>query len=226
MIRLNKYIASSGVCTRKEADVLISAGKIKVNQNIINSLGFKVNDEDVVEYNGKVLTNEKLTYVLLNKSKSTSAFNLVKDFCDVELSFLIELNEKVTGVVILTNDKILIDRLANTRAIIKQKYILQLKEPLSEENIQNLKNGVQIDGDRIVFDMVKYGKQLIDKTQLVVLVSFRNQDFIFKAIEQFNNEIIHIDRVEFGGVRKGDLLRGKCRYLEPKEIGFLKMTKV
>ena len=97
MIRLNKFIANAGVCTRKEADVLISSGKIKVNQQVVNSLGFKLNDGDVVEYKGKEIKKERLIYLLLNKAKNTS----LKEGFLKELSVLGELDEKTTGLTVL-----------------------------------------------------------------------------------------------------------------------------
>ena len=97
MIRLNKYIANSGICTRKEADVLISKGKIKVNYKVVNSLGFKVNKEDVVEYNGKVLKNEKLIYLALNKPKKLALSSFLEEISMQELSIAGEFNENITG---------------------------------------------------------------------------------------------------------------------------------
>lgn len=226
MIRLNKYIANSGICTRKEADVLISKGKIKVNHKVVNSLGFKVNKEDVVEYNGKVLKNEKLIYLALNKPKKLALSSFLEGISMQELSIAGEFNENITGLVVLTNDKALLSRLSISNAVIKQKYILNLKENLSEQNLKELKKGVTIDKQHVVFDEVNYGKRGTDKTELVAVVSFTKHELIFKAIKQMENEILYIDRVEFGGVKKGELARNKSRDLEPKEVGFLKMIKV
>ena len=226
MIRLNKYIANSGVCSRKEADILISKGKIKVNHEVVNSLGFKVNKEDVVEYNGKVLKNEKLIYLALNKPKKLALSSFLKEISIKDLSIAGEFNENITGVVVLTNDKVLLNRLSISSAVIKQKYILNLKENLSDKNLKELKKGVTIDKQYVVFDEVNYGKRGTDKTELVAVVSFNKHELMFKAIKQVGNEILHIDRVVFGGVKKGELARGKSRYLEPKEVGFLKMIKV
>ena len=225
MIRLNKYIANSGICTRKEADVLISKGKIKVNHKVVNFLGFKVNKEDIVEYNGKVLKNEKPIYLALNKPKKTSFSSFLKEISNDELSIVGEFDENITGLVVITNDKGLLIRLSTSNTVIKQKYILNLKENLSEQNLKELKRGVTIDNQHVVFDEVNYGKRGTDKAELVAVVSFTKQELIFKVIKQMRNEILFIDRVEFGGIKKGDLIRGQSRDLEPKEIGFLKMIK-
>ena len=226
MIRLNKYIANSGICTRKEADILITKGKIKVNHKLVNSLGFKVNKEDIVEYNGKILKNEKLIYLALNKPKKLSLSSFRNEISVEELAFVGKFDENISGIVVLTNDKGLLSRLSISNAVIKQKYILNLKDNLSEKNLKELKKGITIAKQRVVFDEVNYGKRGTDKTELVAVVGFNKHELMFKAIKQVGNEILHIDRVVFGGVKKGELARGKSRYLEPKEVGFLKMIKV
>ncbi len=222
MIRLNKFIANAGVCTRKEADVLISSGKIKVNQQVVNSLGFKLNDGDVVEYKGKVIKNERLIYLLLNKAKNTS----LKEGFLKELSVLGELDEKTTGLTVLSNDDSLIKRLSNPNALIKQKYIIHIQELLSDKHIKELLQGVNVKGEKVVFNEIKHGKKTVDHYQIIITVSFVNINLIREALNALNVEVLYMDRVEYGGIRKGDLLRGQTRNLELKEIGFLKMAKI
>ena len=222
MIRLNKFIANAGVCTRKEADVLISSGKIKVNQQVVNSLGFKLNDGDVVEYKGKVIKNERLIYLLLNKAKNTS----LKEGFLKELSVLGELDEKTTGLTVLSNDDSLIKRLSNPNALIKQKYIIHIQELLSDKHIKELLQGVNVKGEKVVFNEIKHGKKTVDHYQIIVTVFFVNINLIREALKALNIEVLYMDRVEYGGIRKGDLLRGQTRNLELKEIGFLKMAKI
>ena len=222
MIRLNKFIANAGVCTRKEADVLISSGKIKVNQQVVNSLGFKLNDGDVVEYKGKVIKNERLIYLLLNKAKNTS----LKEGFLKELSVLGELDEKTTGLTVLSNDDSLIKRLSNPNALIKQKYIIHIQELLSDKHIKELLQGVDVKGEKVVFNEIKHGKKTVDHYQIIITVSFVNINLIREALNALNVEVLYMDRVEYGGIRKGDLLRGQTRNLELKEIGFLKMAKI
>jgi 16S rRNA uridine-516 pseudouridylate synthase and related pseudouridylate synthases len=213
MIRLNKFIANSGVCTRKEADVLISSGKIKVNQQVVNSLGFKLNDGDVVEYNGKEIKNEQLIYLLINKAKNTS----IKESFPKELSVLGELDEKTTGLIVLSNDDSLIKRLSNPNALIRQKYIIHIQELLSDKHIKELLQGVNVKGEKVIFKDIKHGKKAIDYHQIIVTVSFVNVNLIREALNAFNVEVIYMDRVEYGGIRKGDLLRGQTRNLELKK---------
>ncbi|MDG2344392.1 MAG: S4 domain-containing protein [Flavobacteriales bacterium] len=222
MIRLNKFIANAGVCTRKEADVLISSGKIKVNQQVVNSLGFKLNDGDVVEYKGKEIKKERLIYLLLNKAKNTS----LKEGFLKELSVLGELDEKTTGLTVLSNDDSLIKRLSNPNALIKQKYIIHIQELLSNKHIKELLQGIKVKEEKVVFNEIKHGKKTVDHHQIIVTVSFVNINLIREALNALNVEVLYMDRVEYGGIRKGDLLRGQTRNLELKEIGFLKMAKI
>lgn len=222
MIRLNKFIANAGICTRKEADVLISSGKIKVNKQVVNSLGFKVNEGDVIEYKGKEVKNERLIYLLLNKSKNTS----LKDDFLKELSVLGESDEKTTGLIVLSNDDSLIKRLSNPNALIKQKYVIHIQELLSDKHIKELLEGVDVKEEKVVFSDIRHGKKTVDYHQIIVTVSFVNISLIRDALNTLNVEVIYMDRVEYGGIRKGDLLRGQTRNLELKEIGFLKMAKI
>ena len=222
MIRLNKFIANAGICTRKEADVLISSGKIKVNQQVVNSLGFKVNEGDVIEYKGKEVKNERLIYLLLNKAKNTT----LKEGLLKELSVLGESDEKTTGLIVLSNDDSLIKRLSNPNALIKQKYVIHIQELLSDKHIKELLEGVDVKEEKVVFSDIRHGKKTVDYHQIIVTVSFVNISLIRDALNTLNVEVIYMDRVEYGGIRKGDLLRGQTRNLELKEIGFLKMAKV
>lgn len=222
MIRLNKFIANAGICTRKEADVLISSGKIKVNKQVVNSLGFKVNEGDVIEYKGKEVKNERLIYLLLNKSKNTS----LKDDFLKELSVLGESDEKTTGLIVLSNDDSLIKRLSNPNALIKQKYVIHIQELLSDKHIKELLEGVDVKEEKVVFSDIRHGKKTVDYHQIIVTVSFVNINLIREALNTLNVEVIYMDRVEYGGITKGDLLRGQTRNLELKEIGFLKMAKI
>ena len=222
MIRLNKFIANAGICTRKEADVLISSGKIKVNQQVVNSLGFKVNEGDVIEYKGKEVKNERLIYLLINKAKNTS----LKEGLLKELSVLGESDEKTTGLIVLSNDDSLIKRLSNPNALIKQKYVIHIKELLSDKHIKELLEGVDVKEEKVVFSDIRHGKKTVDYHQIIVTVSFVNINLIRDALNTLNVEVIYMDRVEYGGIRKGDLLRGQTRNLELKEIGFLKMAKI
>jgi len=222
MIRLNKFIANAGICTRKEADVLISSGKIKVNQQVVNSLGFKVNEGDVIEYKGKEVKNERLIYLLLNKAKNTS----LKEGLLKELSVLGESDKKTTGLIVLSNDDSLIKRLSNPNALIKQKYVIHIEELLSDKHIKELLEGVDVKEEKVVFSDIRHGKKTVDYHQIIVTVSFVNISLIRDALNTLNVEVIYMDRVEYGGIRKGDLLRGQTRNLELKEIGFLKMAKV
>ena len=222
MIRLNKFIANAGICTRKEADVLISSGKIKVNKQVVNSLGFKVNEGDVIEYKGKEVKNERLIYLLLNKAKNTS----LKDDFLKELSVLGESDEKTTGLIVLSNDDSLIKRLSNPNALIKQKYVIHIQELLSDKHIKELLEGVDVKEEKVVFSDIRHGKKTVDYHQIIVTVSFVNINLIRDALNTLNVEVIYMDRIEYGGIRKGDLLRGQTRNLELKEIGFLKMAKI
>ena len=237
MIRINKYIADAGVCSRREADQLISAGKIFLNGKVITELGTKVSDQDTVTYNGKVLKAERLKYVLVNKPKNyittvkdtherKTVIDLIDGACKERLYPVGRLDRDTTGLLLLTNDGDLTKRLTHPSFGVKKKYVIQLQNSIHPDCLKEMIKGINLDeiGD-VKFDEVKYGRQETDRTQLIVTLHSGKNRVIRRTMEYFDKKVLHLDRIEFAGIKKNELIRGKWRFLTPREVGFLKMTK-
>lgn len=237
MIRINKYIADAGVCSRREADQLISAGKIYLNGKVITELGTKVSDQDTVTYNGKVLKAERLKYVLVNKPKNyittvkdtherKTVIDLIEGACRERLYPVGRLDRDTTGLLLLTNDGDLTKRLTHPSFGVKKKYVIQLENSIHPDCLKEMVKGINLDEiGEVKFDEVKYGRQETDRTQLIVTLHSGKNRVIRRTMEYFDKKVLHLDRIEFAGIKKNELIRGKWRFLTPREVGFLKMTK-
>ncbi len=236
MIRLNKYISNSGVCSRREADVLISEGKIKINNQVVTALGTKVNKEDIVIYNGKILKAENHKYILINKPKNCittvrdtherkTVMDIIEGVCDERLYPVGRLDRDTTGLLLMTNDGELTTRLTHPSFGIKKKYVIQLENSIHPDSLKEMLKGIQLDDGEVKYDDVIYGRQQTDRTQLIVTLHSGKNRVIRRTMEYFDKTLLHLDRIEFAGIRKGNLQRGNWRFLDPKEVGYLKMTK-
>jgi len=237
LTRLNKYIADAGVCSRREADQLIAAGKIKINDKLVTVLGTKVAEGDQVTYNGKLLKAERLKYVLINKPKNyittvkdthdrKTVIDLIDGACKERLYPVGRLDRDTTGLLLMTNDGDLTKRLTHPSFGVKKKYVIQLENSIHPDCLKEMKKGIQLEDGEVKYDEVKYGRQETDRTQLIVTLHSGKNRIIRRTMEYFDKKLLHLDRIEFAGIKKNDLIRGKWRFLTPKEVGFLKMTKV
>ena len=237
MTRINKYIADAGVCSRREADQLIAAGKIKINGQLVTVLGTKVAEGDQVTYNGKLLKAERLKYVLINKPKNyittvkdthdrKTVIDLIEGACKERLYPVGRLDRDTTGLLLMTNDGDLTKRLTHPSFGVKKKYVIQLENSIHPDCLKEMKKGIQLEDGEVKYDEVKYGRQETDRTQLIVTLHSGKNRIIRRTMEYFDKKLLHLDRIEFAGIKKNDLIRGKWRFLTPKEVGFLKMTKV
>jgi 23S rRNA pseudouridine2605 synthase len=236
LIRLNKYISNSGVCSRREADVLISEGKIKINNQVVTGLGTKVNKEDIIIYNGKILKAEIHKYILINKPKNCittvkdtherkTVMDIIEGVCDERLYPVGRLDRDTTGLLLMTNDGELTTRLTHPSFGIKKKYVIQLENSIHPDSLKEMLKGIQLDDGKVKYDDVIYGRQQTDRTQLIVTLHSGKNRVIRRTMEYFDKTLLHLDRIEFAGIRKGNLQRGNWRFLDPKEVGYLKMTK-
>jgi 23S rRNA pseudouridine2605 synthase len=236
LIRLNKYISNSGVCSRREADVLISEGKIKINNQVVTALGTKVNKEDIVIYNRKILKAENHKYILINKPKNCittvkdtherkTVMDIIEGVCDERLYPVGRLDRDTTGLLLMTNDGELTKRLTHPSFGIKKKYVIQLENSIHPDSLKEMVKGIQLDDGEVKYDDVIYGRQQTDRTQLIVTLHSGKNRVIRRTMEYFDKTLLHLDRIEFAGIRKGNLQRGNWRFLDPKEVGYLKMTK-
>ncbi len=235
LIRLNRYIANSGVCSRRDADKLIAAGEITVNGKVVTEMGFKVKPEDKVIYKGKRLNREKPVYVLLNKPKGfittmedpkgrRTVMELVKHAAEERIFPVGRLDRDTTGLIMLTNDGDLAKILSHPSGKTQKIYHVELDKPITERDFNTIVNKefeledgpVDLDGINIISE---------DRKRLgVELHSGRNR-IVRRMFEHFNYEVIKLDRTVFAGLTKIDLPRGKWRYLDEKELRRLKYFK-
>lgn len=229
--RLNKYIAQSGVCSRREADELIKSGKIKVNSKVITEMGFQVNPNDKVYYGKKLLSKERLIYLLLNKPKDfitttddpqerKTVMQLVSKACDERIYPVGRLDRNTTGVLLLTNDGELSKKLTHPSHEVSKIYQVELDKPIEMEHFEKIQSGVELEDGFVKVDDIA----IIDPEgySLGVEIHSGKNRIVRRIFESFGYDVPKLDRVMFAGLTKKDLPRGKWRYLKDKEIVKLK----
>ena len=232
--RLNKYIAQSGVCSRREADELIKSGRIKVNSKVITEMGYQVMPEDKVHHGQKLLSKERLVYVLLNKPKDfitttddpqerKTVMQLVSNACSERIYPVGRLDRNTTGVLLLTNDGELSKKLTHPSHQIGKIYQIELNKPIEEEHFSQIKEGIELEDGLIKVDDIA----ILDDSNLALGVEIHSgKNRIVKRIfESFGYEVSKLDRVMFAGLTKKDLSRSKWRFLKQREIVKLKYLK-
>ncbi len=233
-IRLNKYIADAGVCSRREADKLIEAGEIKVNGKVVTELGFKVSRMDDVTHNGKKLKQEKLVYVLLNKPKDfittvddpderKTVMHLVENACNERIYPVGRLDRNTTGLLLLTNDGELAKKLTHPSHNIRKIYQVDLNKPLAEEDFEKIMEGVTLEDGVAKVDEVAILSE--DRSIVGLEIHIGRNRIVRRIFEHLGYEVVRLDRVTFAGLTKKDLPRGKWRYLSEKELIRLKHFK-
>lgn len=231
LVRLNKYIANAGVCSRRDADTLIAEGKIKVNGKTITELGTKVSVRDKIEYRGKVLSREQFRYVLLNKPKDLittmddpedrdTVMKLVKNACQERIYPVGRLDRHTTGLLLFTNDGQLAKKLTHPSHQMKKIYQVELDRPISKADFDAVLKGVELED----------GKAIVDELALVgagghilgLEIHIGKNRIVRRIFESLGYKVTKLDRVMFGPLTKKDLPRGKWRHLSPKEVMNLK----
>lgn len=232
-MRLNRFIANAGVCSRREADKYISAGLVTVNGTIVTELGVKVKMTDDVRFDGRKLNAEKKIYLLLNKPKDfitttddphaeRTVMDLVKDACPERIYPVGRLDKSTTGVLLFTNDGELSDRLTHPSHNIKKIYQVTLDNPLTKNDMLQVAEGIELEDGRIAADVVSY----IDgnnKTEIGIEIHSGRNRIVRRIFEHLGYKVKKLDRVYFAGLTKKNLTRGKWRFLAHKEVQFLKM---
>ena len=230
-IRLNKYIANAGVCSRRDADKLIEQGRIKVNDQLITELGYKVMPSDKVVYDGKVLAQEKPVYILLNKPKDfittledpegrRTVMELIKRRGSERIYPVGRLDRKTTGLLLLTNDGDLAKKLSHPSGEVKKLYEVALDKPFSEEDFQKLVKGIELEDGFAKPDELALVSE--DKRSLGIEIHIGRNRIVRRMFEALGYEVLRLDRVMYAHLTKKDLPRGKWRYLSQKEIIQLK----
>ncbi|PRY40874.1 23S rRNA pseudouridine2605 synthase [Spirosoma oryzae] len=231
VMRLNRYIANAGVCSRREADELIERGDISVNGKVVVEMGYKVKPGDTVKHGTKVLNPEKFIYVLLNKPKDfitttedpeerRTVMELVADAGPFRIYPVGRLDRNTTGLLLLTNDGELADKLTHPSNNIRKIYQVELDKPITEEHFETLRKGITLEDGPIKPDALS----IVTPDAYVVGIeihSGRNR-IVRRMFEHLGYEVTKLDRTTYAGLTKKELPRGKWRFLEPKEVVKLK----
>jgi 23S rRNA pseudouridine2605 synthase len=232
VLRLNRFIANSGLCSRREADDIIVRGYITVNGKKITDLGIKVTYDDDVRYKGKKLSPEKKLYILMNKPRGYittledphaehTVIELLKDACSERVYPVGRLDKDTSGVLLLTNDGDLTKKLTHPKYERSKIYHVSLDRPVTKNDLSSLAEGILIDGETISADSVAY-TDTYDKTQVGIELHSGQNRIIRKLFESLGYKVRKLDRVYFAGLTKKNLPRGKWRFLTAKEISMLK----
>ncbi|MBT6515877.1 MAG: pseudouridine synthase, partial [Crocinitomicaceae bacterium] len=233
-IRLNKYLAKAGVCSRREADTLITKGLVSVNGEVITELGVKVKKSDKICYKDKLLTLEQLRYILLNKPKDSittmedthdrrTVMELVENACEERIYPVGRLDRMTTGLLLLTNDGGLAKKLTHPSHQIKKIYLVELNREVDTKDMSALLEGVELEDGITKFDTIQFDQKSDEKSIVIVSLHSGKNRIVRRMFAQLNYRVDKLDRISFAGVTKGNLHRGKWRFLSEKEIGFLKM---
>jgi 23S rRNA pseudouridine2605 synthase len=233
-IRLNKFIANAGVCSRREADEMIAAGVVTVNGLVVTSLGTKVKRTDNVNYGGEGLKLEKNVYLLLNKPKDfittmddpeerKTVMYLVKNACKERIFPVGRLDRNTTGLLLFTNDGDLAKKLTHPKHGLKKIYHVLLDTDVAKEHLETLKKGVELEDGYAKADEIEYVGTGIDRKQIGVELHIGKNRIVRRMFEHFGYKVKTLDRVYFAGLTKKDLPRGRYRFLEPEEVRMLKM---
>ncbi len=231
-MRLNRYIANSGVCSRRDADLLISKGEITVNGKVVTEMGMRVGKQDKVVYNGKVLNPEKRVYILLNKPRNTvstssdpkgrrTVLDLVANACEERVYTVGRLDRNTTGILLLTNDGDLSKKLTHPSYQVKKIYHVKLSTPLAKNHFEELKKGIDLEDGFMKVDAINLVEGGGNKEIGIEIHSGKNR-IVRRLFEHFGYEVVYLDRVYFSGLTKANVPRGKWRFLTEREVTMLK----
>lgn len=236
LIRLNKYISNSGICSRREADELIKAGAVTVNGEVVTEMGHKVSIDDVVVYGGERLINEKKKYLLLNKPKGfittmddprerKTVMSLIHKACKERLYPVGRLDRNTTGLLLFTNDGLLTKKLTHPSFGAKKVYHVELDKALTHADMQQIMDGIELEDGRISADDIQYVGDGEDKKMVGIELHSGKNRIVRRIFASLGYQVYKLDRVVFASLTKKNLPRGTFRFLTDKEIAFLKMLK-
>ncbi len=231
LIRLNRYIASSGVCSRREADTLIQKGLVKVNGKLITEMGFKLSRNDKVLVKGKPVSPEKKVYIVLNKPKDTvstvsdphakrTVLDIVKHSGSERIYPVGRLDRNTTGVLLLTNDGELTKQLTHPSYNKKKIYHVVLDKPISKNELSEISKGIELEDGMVNADAISFVND--SKREIGIELHSGKNRVVRRIFEHLGYKVEKLDRVYFAGLTKKNIGRGKWRYLSQKEINILK----
>ena len=231
-IRLNRFIAASGICSRRDADELIKKGKVKINGKVVTELGIKVELSANVLVNDKVITPEKKVYILINKPKDyistvddphaeKTVVDLVRNATKERVYPVGRLDRNTTGVLLLTNDGDLTKKLTHPSSNKKKIYHISLNKAVIRADLDRIADGIELDDGFIKADAINYVDG--NKKEIGIEMHSGRNRIVRRIFEYFGYRVVKLDRVYFAGLTKKGVNRGKWRFLEEKEISMLKM---
>ena len=232
-LRLNKFLANAGVCSRREADEFIQAGLVTVNGQVVTELGTKILRTDEVKFHDAVVSLEKKVYVLLNTPKDyvttsddpqqrKTVMDLVKDVCPERIYPVGRLDRNTTGVLLLTNDGDLASKLTHPKFLKKKVYHVHLDKNLTAHDMQQISEGITLEDGEIKADAVAYADDH-DKSQVGIEIHSGKNRIVRRIFESLGYRVTKLDRVQFAGLTKKNLRRGDWRFLTEKEVDMLRM---
>jgi 23S rRNA pseudouridine2605 synthase len=229
--RLNKYLANAGICSRREADKFISAGLVTINGKVVTELGTKVMPGDVVKFNNEKVNPEKKVYILINKPKDCvtttddpegrrTVMDLIKGACEERVYPVGRLDRNTTGLLLLTNDGELAEKLTHPSYNKKKIYHVFLDKPFHPEHMEELLNGIELEDGMIAVDAISYVGN--SKFEIGIEIHSGRNRIVRRMMEHLGYEVVKLDRVYYAGLTKLNLPRGKWRFLTQSEIVRLK----
>ena len=232
-LRLNKFLANAGVCSRREADEFITAGVVKVNGEVVTELGTKVLRTDEVLFHDQPVKMEKKVYVLLNKPKDyvttsddpqqrKTVMDLVKGACEERIYPVGRLDRNTTGVLLLTNDGDLASKLTHPKFLKKKIYHVHLDHNVTAHDMQQIAEGITLDDGEIKADAIEYASET-DKKQVGIEIHSGKNRIVRRIFESLGYKVTKLDRVQFAGLTKKNVKRGDWRYLTEEEVDRLRM---
>lgn len=232
-IRLNKFLANAGVCSRREADEFITAGVVSVNGEVVTELGTKIKRSDVVKFHDEPVSIERKVYVLLNKPKDTvttsddpqerrTVMDLVKGACNERIYPVGRLDRNTTGVLLLTNDGDLASKLTHPKFLKKKIYHVHLDKNLTKADMDQIAAGIQLEDGEIHADAISYTDDF-KKDQVGIEIHSGKNRIVRRIFESLGYKVVKLDRVFFAGLTKKGLRRGDWRYLSEAEVNYLRM---
>ena len=232
-VRLNKFLANAGVCSRREADEFIQAGVVTVNGEVVTELGTKILRTDTVMFHDTPVTPEKKVYVLLNKPKDyvttsddpqqrKTVMDLVKGACQERIYPVGRLDRNTTGVLLLTNDGDMASKLTHPKFLKKKIYHVYLDKNVTAHDMQQIAEGIMLDDGEIKADDIQYADP-VDKKQVGIEIHSGKNRIVRRIFESLGYRVTKLDRVQFAGLTKKNLRRGDWRYLTEEEVDRLRM---
>ena len=232
-LRLNKYLANAGVCSRREADEFIQAGAVTVNGEVVTELGTKILRADEVKFKDQLVSLEKKVYVLLNKPKDyvttsddpqqrKTVMDLVKGICPERIYPVGRLDRNTTGVLLLTNDGDLASKLTHPKFLKKKVYHVFLDKPVTPQTLQQISDGIELEDGEIKADAIEYADER-DQSQVGIEIHSGKNRIVRRIFESLGYRVVKLDRVQFAGLTKKNLRRGDWRYLTEQEVDMLRM---